>query len=461
MMQKSQDVVVPTRTTWVRVAALCVVGLLTTYGIAVVAPYQSPWPFVAACVVLGAALIWMVRITWSARREEVRPGATDFAVALVLLVLGALTLALILLIAGEYGIRGSARPRVLQGIPLSADYPYLISVGVAVAIMLTAAVRLVLLVRRLPSVRAATNRAEATADSAAGAVTSALAVPAAPRETVAVTSSKDSFWRRLMSPGAWVLFGVCALLSLPGLWIVAADYDNDLGLLGFLLFFMGAPVTAWACLESIWRRDRELGVLFPAVGRSLLVGVVTALPIGLLDSVFIQLPVFVDRVRSFQRPDEVYEGHYWFPLEGQSILQSAGWDLTVGGMAMAIMAGLFTAVFVVLPVTAFRDPDQFIREQGLSRAPEHRARNAVVVRVFALGLPLAFVVPALLVNSNVDDARRWIGIALAVVGVIAGYYAWRNQRVDYATRIARGEPLGVLNPDDRERMERELDDRKA
>ena len=405
----------------------------------------------------ACARAWLVRTVRSVRREEVAPRAIDFVWGALPLVVGALAIALLLLIAHESGIRGSALPRVRSGKPLGADYPYLIALVTVGAVMATAVVRLVSLARLLPSARAASQRAEATAGAATDAVVGALAIPAEPRTTRVVTSSDDPFWRRLMSPGAWVLFGVCAVLSLPGLWIMAADYDNDLGLLGFLFFFMGAPVTAWACLESLWRRDRELGVLFPSVVRSMVVAVVTALPIGLLDTVFIQLPVFVDRVRSFQRPDEVYEGHYWFPLEGQSILESAGWDLTVGGMAMAIMAGLFTAVFVVLPITAFRDPDQFIREQGLSRAPEHRARNAVVVRVFALGLPLAFVVPALLVNSNYDDSRRWIGIALAVIGVIAGYYAWRNQRVDYAARISRNEPLGVLNPDDRERMERELD----
>lgn len=445
----------PRRPGWGAVA-LSVVALLGTYAVAVVASYKSPWPFVAAAALHGCALAWLVRTVRSGRREQRAPRPIDFVWGALPLVVGAVALALLLLIAHQFGIRGSALPRVRSGKPLGADYPYLIALVTVGAVMATAVVQLVLLVRRLPSVRAATDRAEATADSAAGAIKSSLAVPARPRDTVAVTSSADSFWRRLMSPGAWVLSGVCAVLSLPGLWIMAADYDNDLGLLGFLIFFMGAPVAAWACLESLWRRDRELGVLFPSVIRSMAVAVVTALPIGLLDTVFIQLPVFVDRVRSFQRPDEVYEGHYWFPLEDQSILQSAGWDLTIGGMAMAILAGLFTAVFVVLPITAFRDPDQFIREQGLSRAPEHRARNAVVVRVFALGLPLAFVVPALLVNSNYDDYRRWIGIALAVIGVIAGYYAWRNQRVDYAARLSRGEPLGVLNPDDRERMEREF-----
>ena len=438
------------------VAALVVVGPLATVGAAMLASRQSPLPFVVALVLLGGALTWLIRIVWSDRREQRAPVAMDVALTLALGVVSAATLALLLWLARDYGIRGSAAPRVLQGIPLPADYPYLISVGVAAAIILTVVVRCVLLLRRLPAVRSASARAEATADSAADVLTSALAVPATPRATAAVTSSDDSFWRRLMSPGAWVLFVVCAILSIPGLWVVASDYDNDLGVLGFPAFFMAAPVTAWACLESLWRRDRELGVLFPAIGRSIVVAVVTALPIGVLDLLVIQLPAFTERVRSFQRPDEVYEGHYWFPLDGPSVLQSVGWDLTLGGVAIAGVAGLFTAVFVVLPVTAFRDPDQFIREQGLSRAPEHRVRNAAVVRVLALGLPLAFVVPALLVNSRPDDTKRWVGVALAVVGVVAGYYVWRNQRIDYATRVTRGEPLGVLNPEDRERMEREL-----
>jgi len=438
------------------VAALAVAAPLATVGAAMLAPRQSPLPFVVALVLLGGAVAWLSRVVWSDRREQRGPVTRDVALTLVLGAVGAATLALLLWLARDYGIRGSAAPRVLQGTPLPADYPYLVSVGVAIALMLTAVLRCVLLVRRLPAVRSASARAEAAADSAADVLTSALAVPATPRASVAVTSSDDSFWRRLMSPVAWVVFVVCAVLSIPGLWVVAADYDNDLGVLGWPFFFMGAPVTAWACLESLWRRDRELGILFPAVGRSIVVAVVTALPIGVLDLLVIQLPAFTERVRSYQRPEEVYEGHYWFPLEGQSVLSSVGWDLTVGGMAIAGVAGLFTAVFVVLPVTAFRDPDQFIREQGLSRAPEHRARNAAVVRVLALGLPLAFVVPALLVSSRPDDARRWIGIALAVVGVVAAYYVWRNQRIDYAARITRGEPLGVLNPDDRARIQREL-----
>jgi hypothetical protein len=436
---------------WAAVA-LGVVALLGTFAVAVMAPYQSPWPFVVAAALHACALAWLVRTVLSGRREEVAPRAGDFVWGALPPVLGAVSLALLLLIAHEYGIRGSALPRVRSGQPLGADYPYLIALVTVGAVMATAVVRLVSLVRMLPSVKAGSQRAEATAGAAAEAVVGALAVPAEPRPTVAVTSSDDSFWRRLMSPGAWVLFGVCAVLSIPGLWIVAADYEGRLHLLGYLLFFMASPVTAWACLESLWRRDRELGVLFPAIGRSIVVAVVTALPIGILDTLFLQLPVFVDRVRSFQRPDEVYEGHYWFPLEGQTILEAVTFDLTIGGVAIAGVAGLFTAVFVVLPITAFRDPDQFIREQGLSRAPEHRARNAAVVRVLALGLPLAFVVPALLVNSNSDDPRRWIGILLAVVGVLAGYYVWRNQRVDIAGRRASGAPMGVLNPEDRERL---------
>jgi hypothetical protein len=434
------------------VIALCVLALIGTAALVIVVPYKSPLPFVGALVMQAFVLAWIARIAWSWRRAQPSPRAIDVVLATVPLLTGALALALLGLIAGDYGIRGSALPRVRSGKAGTVDYAYLGATGVVVSVMAAAVVLLVLQMRTLPSVRALSQRAGATAGRTVGAVEEILAVPDRPRQSVACTFASDSFWRRLMGPSAWVLFGICAVLSVPGLWLVAADFEGSLGVVGGLMLYISAPVTAWAVLQSVWRRDENLGVAIPAVYRSLAVPVVTAIPISLLQLLVVHLPVFAERVRSFQRPDEVYEGHYWFPLEDESLFASFVLNVTLGGAVIAGVTGLVVAVFLVLPITAFRDPDQFIREQGLSGGTGDRSRNAVAVRVLALVLPLAFVVPALVVGSDSGDPRRWIGIALAVGGVGALSFAWRHQRVDFAARGSSGMPLGVLNPDDRKRL---------
>jgi len=431
---------------------LCVVAAFVPVLTLAVAPYGSPTPFVVAMVLQVLVLVSLVRLARSWWRAQRGPRAADLVLVAVPLLTGAVALVLVREIAQSFGIRGSALPRVRSGIANPVDFAYLGATGVVVAVMVAAVVLLVLLVRGTASVRALSQRARSSSGEAADAVEALLSVPPEPRQTVAVTSARDPFLRRLMGRSAWILFGVCTLLSVPGLWLVAADYDGSLGLVGGVILYIGVPVTAWAVLQSVWRRDEDFGVAIPAVLRSMAVPVVTALPIGLLQLLVVHLPVFADRVRSYQRPDEVYEGHYWFPLEDESLFSSLAIELTLGGVALAGVAGLVVAVFLVLPITAFRDPDQFMREQGMSTSREHRARNVAAARVLALGLPLAFVVPALLRGTDPGDLRRWIAIALAVVGVGALYYVWRNQRVDVAGRMRSGQPMGVLNPDDRRRL---------
>ncbi|MFC7490331.1 MULTISPECIES: hypothetical protein [unclassified Knoellia] len=442
-----------TRGQLIAVMAWCLLAAFGPVLTLAAASYGSSVPFVVAMILQVAALVWVGRIAWSWRDPPRGARAMDFVLGAVVLVTGAVALVLVREVAQSFGIRGSALPRVRSGIADPVDFAYLGATGVVVTLMGAAVVLLLLMARSTASVRAVSQSAGESSGEAIDAVEALLAVPAQPRQTLAVTSARDPFLRRLMGRSAWILFGVCAALSVPGLWLVAADYEGSLELVGGVVLYIGVPVTAWAVLQSVWRRDEDFGVAVPALLRSMVVPVVTALPIGLLQLLLVHLPVFADRVRSYQRPDEVYEGHYWFPLEDESLFTALALDLTLGGVAMAGVAGLVVAVFLVLPITSFRDPDQLMREQGMSGSREHRARNVAAARVLALGLPLAFVVPALLVGTDPGDTRRWIAIALAVVGVGALYYVWRNQRVDLAARASGRMPMGVLNPDDRRRLD--------
>ena len=432
-------------------AALFVVAPTVTFVVALAASWRSPVPFVASVALHLLALGWLVRVAISWLRPQRSSGAGDFAVALVPLVTGTVSLVLAAEIAKGYGIKGSAWPRVRHSIkPFAADYAYLGANLVIIVMMATAVALLALLVRSQPWAGALWNKAEETAGDA---VEAAFGIPDEPRIAAPVTSAADPFWRRLMSPSAWVLFAICAALSLPGMWLVAADYKGELGwLVGGLILYVGAPVTAWAVLQSVWRPDDELGVLLPAVYRSVAVPFVTALPIGLLQLAFATLPVFADRVRSFQHPEVEYHGHFWFPLEDVSLLRLFAVQVGMAEVFFAMLAGLVVTVFLVLPILAFRDPDQFMRDQMLSTRKTDRRQNVLVVRALAVGLPLAFIVPTIMLGSSPGDGRWWIGIALAAVGVGATGFIWRTQRVDVEARAASGAPLGILNPDDRKRL---------
>ena len=250
-----------------------------------------------------------------------------------------------------------------------------------------------------------------------------------------------------MSPATWVVFGLCALFAAPGLWLIAADPEGKLGPIGWLVLLVGIPATAWAVLQSFWRPDEQWGVLMAAVIRSAVVPVITALPLGLLNLVIGLLPPFSARIEQHQIPDDVYLGHEWFPLEEDGLVFQFLVQGTMGGFVMSMLAGIAITVFVVFPATAFWNPAQAIKDSMMSTKAADGAASIAAIRALALVLPLAFVIPALMVDADSDDFRWWLGVALIPIGLALGYYVWSRQRVDHQARADLG-VSGVPNPSD-------------
>lgn len=108
---------------------------------------RTPEPFVATLVAQASAaayLVWLAR-AWA--HPTRRPGRADLALAVVPLALGAAGWWLVQELAATYGIRGSAVPRVRQGIALEADVAYLASLAAVAASLLAALALLALLLR--------------------------------------------------------------------------------------------------------------------------------------------------------------------------------------------------------------------------------------------------------------------------------------------------------------------------
>jgi hypothetical protein len=117
---------------------------VVTFVWAVAHPARGPEAFVATIVAQLVACAYLGWLASAWARPTRRPGAVDLALAWLPLLLGAVSTWFTLLLATSYGIRGSAVPRVQQGIPFPADVGYL---GALAAIALTFLVALVVLVR--------------------------------------------------------------------------------------------------------------------------------------------------------------------------------------------------------------------------------------------------------------------------------------------------------------------------
>jgi hypothetical protein len=250
-----------------------------------------------------------------------------------------------------------------------------------------------------------------------------------------------------MSPACWVLFGLCAVLAVPGLWALVADADGEMGWAGWAVLLGGASVTCWAVLQSLWRPDEQAGIVMAALWRTMTVPFVTWLPLAVLYAGIGLVPAVRERFQQHQLADAYYS-HEWFPVEEHSLV---GWLGLYGliGLLTALLTGLAVSVAVVIPVTAFWKPEQMIRDNMMSNSEEHRAANTAAVRGIALLVPLIFVVVGLLVGAENGSFWWWLGIVLIPAGLALTYLVWSRQRVDHGERARWGGAFrGIPNPDD-------------
>ncbi|GAA1855666.1 hypothetical protein [Myceligenerans crystallogenes] len=422
--------------TWV-LAAACVVAPLSV----VLAPDDAPAPFVVTLALQVAALVQIGRHIAGRLRSGIAARAGDYVTAGVPAVAAALTYGTLTLAALEYGIRGSALPRLMSGVrhgvPLATDLTYVLSVATAAAIVVASAALVVVLARH--RLRAGLAEAGDAAATAAEAVRAAAGSPGRRRGLVPVTRASDGFGRRMMSPSAWVVTAVTAVLMPPGLWLLAADPQGNLMFLGFLLVFPGATVGAWVALQALWRPDEQFGHVVMALYRGMVVPVLTVPPLAVVQLVFTRLPFFADRVVAYADPED-YIPHYWFAGDEAAIDLTGGSPLTqavmavLGGFAFALLAAVVVAVFVVWPYLALVNPTALLTESKLSEDPAHVADNVAVTRMSSAIAILAFVIPTLMVLSESDEIGWWIGALLIPVLVVLVYRAWSRQRATGGAR---------------------------
>lgn len=430
---------------------LVIVGVLAPL-LAALVPRQSPVPFVVTLVVQLVIVGYLVRRAAYWLRSGRRAGRGDYVLAAVPAVGALPALVMVSLVADGAGIAGSALPRVLtgvrNGVPLVTDLGYLGALAATIAVGLTAVALVVVLARR--RVRAGLEDVGREAASAAKTV---AVKPRRDRGLVPVTHVSDGFWRRLMSPSVWVVFGLSAVAAGPAFWMLAADPAGDLGLLGFLFVFPGVLVGGWAALQTTWRPDERLGYMLAALVRGVLVPAVTVPPLAVVHVVLTRLPVLRDRVVEHQRPD-AYIRHYWFSGESGAInvidgsLVGTIFMSVLGGFAFALIAAIVMSVFVVWPVNAIRNPTGLFRDSMLNADPSVVANNVAVVRALSGVMMLAFVIPTLMVLTDSDEVLWWVGAALIPVLVGLTYFVWSRQRVDHRMRAKWGMAAAIPNPAD-------------
>ena len=412
-----------------------VVGVSTSSRVA------APFAAVALLHLLVLAAAAWLAVRALRGREAWRPG--DLAGPVTLAIGAGLSLFLTLALAHAVGIRGSAVPRLRQGIPLPPDLPYVIAVGLAVAALLTAA-----LAALAPPARGIIGRlrerAARRADAGAGSPRPAR--DPAPAPVHHATSEADGLLARLLSPITRVLMvlgGLGSLVCLLMFSLTAQDPDTaELLTIGVVL--LPALPMVWAVLESLWRLDADLGPVMGALWRTLVgpfvITIVLVIPLLLVS-------VLPPVRRGFHARHMASIGDGGLVAADASVFAFLGLGALVAlGTGMA--GGLAVSVAVVIPAVALLRPQQMVAENEMSTDPAHRRRNVAAVRAMAAMIVMIFVFSILMVRYQHGAVPGWavllsllvlVGLAVAVVLL---------QRVDHEARARSGTSARVENPAD-------------
>lgn len=440
--------------TWIVVGlALMVLCPALTLWVATANSSRSPGPYalIGLLDLLFLAYLLAEAVRWV---RPTRASQPKDAVPLLPVVVGTgITLGLMLVLADAHGIRGSALPRVLQGvrhgIPLSVDLLYLSASALSLLVLVaTAATGAVLLLHAAP-VRRALGWAEGglqaaaqrlTAESAAIAEGTAWATPPVR------TGPSDGFLRRQLPPVSRVLLALGAAVTLACVLVFSlGDIGADTAeLLTIVAAFAPVPGMAWAVLASLWRSDEEFGVVMGALFRTLTVPVIATALCFLPTLLAVLLP-------------PVWQG---FAAQQMSAIGDAGlvapgapppgWVGMAALVALAcgMLSGLALSVMVVMPVVAIFIPQVMIVDNQMSTSPEHRRQNIASVRAISAFVVLTFVFAGLITGTDPGDLRFWLAIACLVLLVVLVAFTYRTQRVDHARRRESGTQALVPNPAD-------------
>ncbi|MDO5618832.1 MAG: hypothetical protein Q4G32_08730 [Kocuria sp.] len=418
--------------------ALMVVAPVLTFAVAYLSSVGSALPYVvmaAAQVTVGLLLLGWARSMWKFRRKA---SAWDFGAVLVAAVSGAAATWLILMFATAQGIRGSAWPRIRAGYSMRNDYEYLAALA-AVLVMFACVLVLV-----ATMVRSAIKPGSVRRVGQAARAKAAQAMVEKRVEVQYATSEQDSIMARMLSPLTRILFGLCAALSLAGLITVSASDGNVAVIGGWVLFVAPAVPTVWAVVESLWRRDAQMGPILGSLWRTMVVPFVTVLPIAAV----LLLVTLLPPVREGLTPDTWAAATWEGPLPEPDMYGFAWLGACLSlACAMALMGGLAFTVAIALPWFAFFRPSIFMADNMLDTSPQAYQSNVTAVRALTVIIILAFLIPTLMVMAEQWSLWWWVGVGLIPVGLFALYLTYTRQRVDHAKRSKHG-VQGFSSPHD-------------
>lgn len=346
------------------------------------------------------------------------------------------SLVLDLLLADARGIRQGALFRVRHAMPLPEDTPFVLSVALAAAALIAAAVAAV-----GPAVRDRLQRRDRE-----GRKSPSGRPVREPRPIRYATGPKDSGLTRLVSPVTRVLIVLSGLASLVCLLLFSLrPFDPDTAeLLTIAVVFLPALPMLWAVVETLWRLDAEIGPIMNSLRLTM------AMPF--LVSVVVFVPLMVVSLlppiwRGFSTHHITLIGDGGLVAADAPVVGFLGLGaLTVLGMGM--VGGLAASVFVVIPAVAIFRPDVMIGENELDTSPEDRRNNTTAVRLMAGVIVMIFVVSILIVLAGNGEVPGWtVPVSVAVlVGLTAGTFVL--QRVDHKARARSGTSARVRSPFD-------------